>query len=328
MSDFGAAFGQSQLGQFSDFIWNMLGKSVGGIIDNFWFGDYNRQRQIEAAKSLIDYQNKYNSPTEQMQRLSAAGLNPNIVYGSAAPGGTSGNATAPAMSSPSAYGTADTSLAMLQARQMQQLDAEKEVLSSQAEKNRAEARFTNQQADRYNELIDVQINEANKRIEEAGSRIGLNASTEQLQAAQKSLAVAEEAYRRGEIGLQAFRKAEIVAQTNLYRSEEALNRTRDYYTDIEGQISVLELEYKKLFYHGDRMKDLSSAEYAATMKQFELEVQRIAANLGIEGNKAAQWSKWIIDRIGSLMGGAAAGSVSTGMRMAGNSHVPIKALGI
>lgn len=314
MSDFGAAFGQSQLGQFSDFIWNMLGKSVGGIIDNFWFGDYNRQRQIEAAKSLIDYQNKYNSPTEQMQRLSAAGLNPNLVYGSAAPAGTSGNATAPATSSPSAYGTADTSLAMLQARQMQQLDAEKEVLSSQAEKNRADARFTNQQADRYNELIDVQINEANKRIEEAGSRIGLNASTEQLQAAQKSLAVAEEAYRRGEIGLQAFRKAEIVAQTNLYRSEEALNRTRDYYADIEGQISVLELEYKKLFFKGENMKKLSQAEYQAALKQFKLEAERAAATIGIEGDKAAQWTKWIFDRIGTLLGGAATGTAAAAIK--------------
>lgn len=314
MSDFGAAFGQSQLGQFSDFIWNMLGKSVGGIIDNFWFGDYNRQRQIEAAKSLIDYQNKYNSPTEQMQRLSAAGLNPNLVYGSAAPAGTSGNATAPATSSPSAYGTADTSLAMLQARQMQQLDAEKEVLSSQAEKNRADARFTNQQADRYNELIDVQINEANKRIEEAGSRIGLNASTEQLQAAQKSLAIAEEAYRRGEIGLQAFRKAEIVAQTNLYRSEEALNRTRDYYMDIEGQISVLELEYKKLFFKGENMKELSEAEYQSALKQFKLEAERAAATIGIEGDKAAQWTKWIFDRIGTLFGGAATGTAAAAIK--------------
>lgn len=314
MSDFGAAFGQSQLGNFSDFVWNMIDKTVGGLIDTMWFGDWNRSRQVQAAKELIDYQNEYNSPTKQMQRLAAAGLNPNLVYGSAAPAGVSGNATAPPASSPSSYTTADTSLAMLQARQMQQLEAEKEVLSSQAEKNRADARFTNQQADRYNELIDVQISEANKRIEEASSRIGLNASTVQLQAAQKTLANAEEAYRRGEIGLQAFRKAEIIAQTNLYRSEADLNRTRDYYADIEGQMSVLELEYKKLFFSGDRMKQLSEAEYEANLKKLQFEAERVAGTIGIEGNKAAQWSKWIIDRIGTLLGGAASGSAAAAIK--------------
>lgn len=43
---------------------------------------YNRQRE----HALIDWdnQNKYNSPIEQMARLKAAGLNPNLVYGDGA----------------------------------------------------------------------------------------------------------------------------------------------------------------------------------------------------------------------------------------------------
>lgn len=301
-------FGMGQLSQFSNFIWNMIGQTVSSVIDDH-FSDIKAQRAFKRTKELIDYQNEYNSPTQQMQRLSAAGLNPNLVYGSAAPAGTSGNASvAAAPSGNSRYDTADLSGAMLQARQMQALEAERSLYVSQAEKNRADARYTNMQADRYNELLDKQIEEASQRISESASRIGLNSSTEQLQAAQRTLANAEEAYRRGEIGLQDFRRAEIVAQTNLYRSAEALNRTKDYYTDIEGQISVLELDYKKLLYDGERMKELSTAEYEATMKKLQLEAERVAATLGIEGNKAAQWSKWIIDRIASLLGGAASGA--------------------
>lgn len=41
-------------------------------------------------KELWDYQNAYNTPQQQMERLKAAGLNPNLMYGSGSAG--SGNA--------------------------------------------------------------------------------------------------------------------------------------------------------------------------------------------------------------------------------------------
>lgn len=58
--------------------------------------------QYRQTKSLYDYQhsqnvqdwyreNQYNSPVEQMQRLKAAGLNPNLVYQSGNPIGSSGS---------------------------------------------------------------------------------------------------------------------------------------------------------------------------------------------------------------------------------------------
>lgn len=324
MADWGS-FGMGQLSQFSDLVWNMIGKSIGGLIDNMWFGDYNRKRQFEFATNLLDYENAYNTPEAQMQRLSAAGLNPNLVYGSQAPAGVSGNATTPPPSTPSSYNTSDLSLAMLQAKELQRLDQEKEVLASQAAKNNAEARFTNQQSDRYNELIDTQLREASVRMEEAASRMNLNSSDVQLKAAQTSLATAEEAYRRGEIGLQQFRKAEIIAQTNLYRSEESLNRTKDYYLDIQGQMDVLELDYKKLFYAGDNMKNLTQAEYDHAIKQFKYEAAKAGSLIGIHGNDAANWTDWIFGQFSRLFGGAASGSVSTGMRMS-NTHTPVKPL--
>jgi len=58
-----------------------------------------QQAQQQRAWALEDYhmQNKYNSPAEQMERLKAAGLNPNLVYGNGATA-TGGNvrSTAPA----------------------------------------------------------------------------------------------------------------------------------------------------------------------------------------------------------------------------------------
>ena len=64
---------------------------------NFSREMYARQR----ADSLSDYamQNQYNSPAEQMKRLRAAGLNPNLVYGN---GATSPSATVRSSNVPSA----------------------------------------------------------------------------------------------------------------------------------------------------------------------------------------------------------------------------------
>lgn len=60
---------------------------IGGAIGN-------RARRKEAdrafyrSKQMFDYQNRYNTPVKQMQRLKQAGLNPALMYGQ----GTTGNA--------------------------------------------------------------------------------------------------------------------------------------------------------------------------------------------------------------------------------------------
>lgn len=47
--------------------------------------------QYQQNLDLWNKQNEYNSPTAQMQRLQAAGLNPNLVYGSSVAGNSSNN---------------------------------------------------------------------------------------------------------------------------------------------------------------------------------------------------------------------------------------------
>ncbi|AXH77915.1 MAG: DNA pilot protein [Microviridae sp.] len=65
----------------------------------------NTDKTIEANKQLAEYQyqkdiemfdkaNAYNSPEEQMKRLKASGLNPNLIYGSGASGASGNTATA------------------------------------------------------------------------------------------------------------------------------------------------------------------------------------------------------------------------------------------
>lgn len=68
---------------------------VAGTIVSGLFGNYQTRKRNEAERSLAEYQNAwnleqwnrenaYNAPTAQMARLKAAGLNPNLVYGSGA----------------------------------------------------------------------------------------------------------------------------------------------------------------------------------------------------------------------------------------------------
>ena len=289
---------------------NLVGNTISGLIDNAFY-KRNLGLQVGAQKELIDYQNAYNSPSAQMQRLLEAGMNPNLVYGSAAPAGISGNASSPSGAFPGrGFNTADIVSSMLHLKQMECVNSQINLQNAEAEKARADARFTNSQADRYNELVDIQINEANARINKLASDINVNQSTIQFQTAQKLLADAETAYKNSEIGLQEFRKQQIIAQTALFASQNALTKTQDYYLDVEGQMSVLALEYEKLFYSGNRMKNLATAEYQANLKTMRLQAEKAAATLGIEGNAVTKWTDWILSQLGKFLGGAGTAAIA------------------
>lgn len=75
--------GANSLGSFVGSIFNPVAQSKTNKQQREWLeGMYNRQRQ----DALDDWhrQAAYNSPGAQMDRLKAAGLNPNLVYGSGA----------------------------------------------------------------------------------------------------------------------------------------------------------------------------------------------------------------------------------------------------
>lgn len=60
---------------------------IGGSIGNKARRD-EADRAFKRSKEMFDYQNRYNTPAKQMERLKEAGLNPALMYGQ----GTTGNA--------------------------------------------------------------------------------------------------------------------------------------------------------------------------------------------------------------------------------------------
>lgn len=68
----------------------MAGAAIGGLFDiassalNNKYAVQQMEMQNQMNIDQWNRENQYNSPTSQMQRLSAAGLNPNLVYGSGA----------------------------------------------------------------------------------------------------------------------------------------------------------------------------------------------------------------------------------------------------
>lgn len=88
----GAMLGSSILGAAGSLFNNTIGSLFGNNSAKKQF-EYQRQLNQEAFQHDVDMwnrQNEYNTPTAQMQRLQAAGLNPNLVYGN---GGATNTAT-------------------------------------------------------------------------------------------------------------------------------------------------------------------------------------------------------------------------------------------
>jgi hypothetical protein len=65
------------------------GGSIGAGLLNRSSSRKQWDREVEYNQKFWEQNNKYNSPQEQMKRLQAAGLNPNLVYGGS-PGQTAG----------------------------------------------------------------------------------------------------------------------------------------------------------------------------------------------------------------------------------------------
>lgn len=68
----------------------MLGSAISQR-QNYKYSKKLMELQYQQNLDLWNKQNEYNSPSAQMQRLQAAGLNPNLVYGSSVSGNSSNN---------------------------------------------------------------------------------------------------------------------------------------------------------------------------------------------------------------------------------------------
>lgn len=68
---------------------NNLAGNLGYRIGRWWQNVTGKQYARDQDLQLLKYQNWYNSPVQQMNRLQEAGLNPHLVYGSGGPGAAS-----------------------------------------------------------------------------------------------------------------------------------------------------------------------------------------------------------------------------------------------
>lgn len=159
----------------SNAVGGIMGLALGSINDKRQLKQQGKlqKQQIAGNKEMIDYQmakelqmwqNTNYGP--QMEQLKKAGLNPGLIYGMSGGGGaTTGNATASVQGTSAPQGGREIQDMVGMGMQMQLLQAQKEVLQTQAEKNRADAAKTagvdtaNVQADTENKILQKIITE-------------------------------------------------------------------------------------------------------------------------------------------------------------------------
>lgn len=114
------------------------------------------QRQINEQNHTwaLEAENRerlYNSPVAQMQRLKAAGLNPNLIYGSGASTGNLNSRTSTADAPQLSFNALDRIRAMregmMQKRQIENLDVQNELTRAQTEVAGAQKRISEANAD-------------------------------------------------------------------------------------------------------------------------------------------------------------------------------------
>lgn len=295
---------------------NTLESGLTGLINNAFY-KRNLQLQTDAQKDLIDYQNQYNSPTAQMQRLQEAGLNPNLVYGSAAPAGVSGNAAAPSGSGfPASHGTNDVAAAAAHMAQMRLSSSAEQLNIANADKASAEAERTRLDSKYYPELVESTISKAKQEVQTLAAQEKLHISQAKEAEARAILDQAEAAYKAGELSLIEFRKQEIVANTALLSEKRNTEvKQQAYLTEATGTQAQLGNYYYYMAAIADVqskwdaiVKSEANAEKAAEVMKREL--SKTAEELDITGTRTMIWINVIMNW---LMGAARAAGDAGGM---------------
>lgn len=188
-------------------------------------------RQTAASKELFDYQfdanNAYNDPKAQMQRLSAAGLNPNLVY--SGNGGIAGyaNNSVPVSSAhstatglPSSFGSAAEST-LSSVLEQRKLDIEAERASNQNKRDQAEA----------NKATEEAITEKRKRMAD----ISLTLAKRDLAHADRARLEKEYDRLDAECNLLRKQSSKMDADIDLVKSQSALNVANSKLLDVQAE---------------------------------------------------------------------------------------------
>lgn len=168
----------------------LIGAGLISAAGGFLSGLFNTKSGERQSKELMDYQYKlqneaidrqnfYNSPAEQMKRLTAAGLNPNLVYGSGVDGNQSSAASPSIANVRGQMGNPlqDATQAYFTAKQMQlnEIKTRNEAFESRERQLKLRAETLGQLLDNkfLDKTLETRIEHASQRLANDVSRQGL-----------------------------------------------------------------------------------------------------------------------------------------------------------
>lgn len=169
----------------SGFAGSIIGAANSAIMQwvQFLMNNHAAKKQYKYSMDSWNKTNEYNSPAAQMQRLTDAGLNPNLAAGNASAGGNASAAPSMQAVTPNFSGTANDSIAMGQFFQNAVRNAQ-EVANLKKENEKKDAEIssinantantellTKYQLFKYNNMLPV---EAQKLKEELNNILGRN----------------------------------------------------------------------------------------------------------------------------------------------------------
>jgi len=216
--------------------------------------EYNEgmwNKQNEYNQKLWNQQNEYDSPTQQMERFRAAGLNPNLIYGQMSNGG--GISTAQAeMSSPNkAGGTARAESNQYEGKQNVNFDLVSGIMAG-IELDNKQAQTNNLEA--LNKVYEEDANLRAVQVAETGTRIAGMQTDNRLKTElyQTSVDAAKESLRsvktQTDISLQRNEREAALNASNLSEAAERIATMRQgRITEQQKQnLNELDLNLKRM----------------------------------------------------------------------------------
>lgn len=292
----------------------------------------NMERQYGYQVDMLNRQNQWNAPTNQVSMWRQAGISPTAVFGSGNGGvGLSGTPSGPSSSNPSASGNVDNSQATKSAilSEAKRLQNETKVAASVVDKNEADAAAARAAAARDQADADTKnlfrddllegirlgnvgkgfenrVAEQNAKLKEATTPAEIEKATlslrnivedMNLKRAQVSEILSRIRLNEEYVKTEGFKRMELRESANLKNSQA-------YKTDIEAHTEEMIQDYKVAMAREgvDKIK-ADTAEAKARAKKVDAEIERIgkennltdAQIASIKDARREAWARYMLD---------------------------------